>query len=102
MLDLSTLSEGALPRGPWDRPPSRAVGLRVAVGSEASRAGVLILGLNPFRLFDDGYRGFVEPDRRASVGEPRYRARLRGRPTPRRRADRARSRQDGVLQQREP
>jgi GAF domain-containing protein len=26
---------------------------------QTGRAGVLIVGLNPFRLFDDNYRGFL-------------------------------------------
>ena len=48
-----------LPRGAWADPPSHAVALRIAVAGEG-RAVVLVAGLNPFRLFDDDYRRFVE------------------------------------------
>ncbi|HWU90589.1 MAG TPA: ATP-binding protein, partial [Kofleriaceae bacterium] len=48
-----------LPRGAWADPPSHAVALSIALGGEG-RAAVLVAGLNPFRLFDDGYRRFVE------------------------------------------
>ncbi|HEY4014098.1 MAG TPA: ATP-binding protein [Polyangiaceae bacterium] len=47
-----------LPTGAWRRPPKRAVALPIA-GAAAGRAGVLVVGLNPFRLFDDDYRGFL-------------------------------------------
>ncbi len=48
---------GALPNGPWDKPPSQVVCAPIA--GEAGRSGVLIAGLNPYRLFDEGYRGFI-------------------------------------------
>ncbi len=31
----------------------------IPAAGETGRAGVLIAGLNPFRLFDDGYRSFL-------------------------------------------
>src|SRR5579875_2506332 len=46
-------SFGVLPTGAWDRPPAQAVALPVAPSSQAGLAGVLIVGLNPYRLFDD-------------------------------------------------
>jgi signal transduction histidine kinase len=56
--DLSAL--GSLPVGAWDRPPQQAAVLPIAPSGQTGRAGVLIAGLNPYRLFDDGYRGFLE------------------------------------------
>jgi PAS domain S-box-containing protein len=49
-----------LPSGTWDRPPTQAVVVPVAPSGEHGRAGVLIVGLNPYRLFDDSYRGFLD------------------------------------------
>ena len=49
-----------LPTGVWAEPPSRAAMLPILPSSETGRAGVLIVGLNPYRLFDEGYRGFLE------------------------------------------
>jgi PAS domain S-box-containing protein len=58
---LSTLppSLGDLPTGAWDRPPMQAVALPIAPSGQTGRAGVLVVGLNPYRLFDDGYKGFL-------------------------------------------
>ncbi|WP_437677153.1 ATP-binding protein [Sorangium sp. So ce131] len=50
---------GALPTGAWQEPPARAAVLSIAPAGETGRAGVLIVGLNPFRLVDDSYRGFL-------------------------------------------
>ena len=50
---------GPLPVGAWDRPPHQAVALPIAPSGETGRSGVLIAGLNPYRLFDDGYQGFI-------------------------------------------
>ncbi|MBV9776573.1 MAG: response regulator, partial [Acetobacteraceae bacterium] len=49
----------ALPAGAWDRPPTQAVALPLAPHGETGRAGVLIAGLNPYRLYDEGYKGFL-------------------------------------------
>ncbi len=51
---------GALPRGAWPLPPQQAVAVPIAPSGQTGRAGVLIAGLNPYRLFDDSYRGFFE------------------------------------------
>ena len=56
--DLGT-SFGAVPAGAWQRPPAQAVALPIAPSSQVGQAGVLIVGLNPYRLFDDDYRGFL-------------------------------------------
>jgi signal transduction histidine kinase/CheY-like chemotaxis protein len=58
VVDLDA-SFGALPTGPWGRPPMRAAVLPIASSGELGRSGFLVTGLNPFRLFDEGYRGFA-------------------------------------------
>jgi PAS domain S-box-containing protein len=57
--DLSAFG-GDLPAGAWDRPPHQAVAVPIASSGQTGKAGILIVGLNPFRLFDDGYRGFID------------------------------------------
>ncbi|MET0285991.1 MAG: histidine kinase dimerization/phospho-acceptor domain-containing protein, partial [Polyangiales bacterium] len=54
---VEELSElGELPHGFWPRPPVAAAVVPI---TGTSRPGVLIVGLNPFRKFDEEYRGFV-------------------------------------------
>jgi PAS domain S-box-containing protein len=48
-----------LPTGPWQEPPTQGVVLPIVPSSEGGRAGALVVGLNPFRLFDEHYRGFL-------------------------------------------
>ena len=48
-----------LPSGDWDQPSMRAVALPVTPAGQSGRASVLIAGLNPCRLFDEGYQGFM-------------------------------------------
>jgi PAS domain S-box-containing protein len=55
--DLPGRFDGSVPRGPWPRSPAQAAILPIG---ESGRAGVLIVGLNPFRLFDDSYRSFLQ------------------------------------------
>ncbi len=57
--NLAELFDVPLPKGAWQLPPSRAVVLPFSGTGEATRSGVLIAGLNPYRLFDDNYRGFL-------------------------------------------
>ncbi|RYG23257.1 response regulator [bacterium] len=54
--DLGTLDD--LPHGAWNVPPQKAMALPLAAG-EASKGGVLVVGLSPYRLLDTGYRGFL-------------------------------------------
>ncbi|ESQ79139.1 ATP-binding protein [Asticcacaulis sp. YBE204] len=56
VVDISRLAD--LPTGAWTRPPVQAVILPVA-GSGDAPGGVWVVGLNPFRLYDDGYRNFL-------------------------------------------
>jgi PAS domain S-box-containing protein len=57
--DLSSVEE-SLPTGAWDRPPYQAVATPIAAQGRSGMAGVLVVGLNPYRLFDDRYRGFLD------------------------------------------
>ncbi len=52
---------GTVPVGAWTVPPTEAVAvpLAVAQGEDAVR-GMLVVGLNPMRRYDDRYRVFVE------------------------------------------
>ena len=47
------------PGGPWPVPPSRAALVPIPPSGETGRAGVLVVGLNPYRLFDDNYRSVL-------------------------------------------
>jgi signal transduction histidine kinase len=60
VADLEKVFGAAMPQGAWHRPPSQAVVLPIPASGETGRAGVLIAGLNPFRLFDDSYAGFLD------------------------------------------
>src|SRR5215475_12252673 len=59
LSDLGSRLGSRLPTGAWHQPPQQAVALPIAASGETGRAGVLIVGVNPFRVFDDGYRGFL-------------------------------------------
>ncbi|HEY6431676.1 MAG TPA: ATP-binding protein, partial [Acetobacteraceae bacterium] len=56
--DLGTRLE-PLPRGAWDRPPSSAIVLPIAAQGQSGCAGLLVVGLNPYRSYEDSYRGFL-------------------------------------------
>ncbi|MBD0334237.1 MAG: response regulator [Cyanobacteria bacterium Co-bin13] len=58
---ISNLSQrfSDLPTGAWNLPPQQAVVMPIAPTGLAGKAGVLVAGLNPFRLFDDNYRRFL-------------------------------------------
>jgi PAS domain S-box-containing protein len=49
-----------LPAGAWNRMPEQAVLLPIAPSGHTGQSGVLIIGLNPFRLYDDSYSRFVD------------------------------------------
>ncbi|MBX9252790.1 response regulator [Desmonostoc muscorum CCALA 125] len=51
---------GNLPCGVWERTPHQAVAVPISPSGQTGKAGILIAGLNPFRLFDDNYKGFME------------------------------------------
>jgi signal transduction histidine kinase/DNA-binding response OmpR family regulator len=48
-----------LPTGAWPSAPQKAAIEPIVASGDTGRAGVLIVGLNPFRLFDAAYEGFV-------------------------------------------
>ncbi|MDM9379277.1 ATP-binding protein [Chlorogloeopsis sp. ULAP01] len=49
-----------LPTGAWKRQPHQAIAVPIASSGQKGRMGILVVGLNPFRLFDDNYQRFVE------------------------------------------
>ena len=57
---LETLFQAIFPSGAWQQAPDRAVVLPIMPSGETGRAGFVIAGLNPFRLFDDNYAGFMK------------------------------------------
>ena len=59
LADLAPIMGGEAPRGAWERPSVQAAVLAIAPSGDTGRAGVLVVGLNPFRLFDQDYRGFL-------------------------------------------
>jgi signal transduction histidine kinase/CheY-like chemotaxis protein len=56
--DLRTVFAIDLPAGPWRYAPRQAAVVPILPAGETGRAGVLVVGLSPVRLFDDNYRGF--------------------------------------------
>jgi PAS domain S-box-containing protein len=51
---------GDLPTGAWPRPPRQFVAVPIPASVRHRTAGVLVAGLNPFRLFNDNYKGFIK------------------------------------------
>ena len=51
---------GALRAGAWQEPVERAIVLPVAKPGQPRPTGFLVIGVSPRRLFDEGYRGFLE------------------------------------------
>jgi PAS domain S-box-containing protein len=49
-----------LPTGAWPRSPHQAVVVPIAPSGKLGKSGILVAGLNPFRLFDDRYQGFLD------------------------------------------
>jgi len=48
-----------LPSGSWHQPPYQAAVIPIPGSGERGSVGALVVGLNPFRRFDDSYRGFL-------------------------------------------
>ncbi|WP_148219541.1 response regulator [Azospirillum sp. B510] len=59
IADLRAMVADSLPAGVWNRQSTQAVALPLPPSGETGRSGMLIVGLNPYRLFDDGYRRFL-------------------------------------------
>lgn len=49
-----------IPTGHWDVPPREAVLVPIAQQGQEGIAGFFIVGLNPYRPYDTGYRGFID------------------------------------------
>ena len=57
--DLGARIAAPLPSGPWQMPVERAALVPIPAAGDTGHAGVLVVGLNPHRLFDDAYRSFL-------------------------------------------
>src|SRR5579883_52186 len=57
--DLEARFGSSFPKGAWDKGPQQAALIPIPARGETGRHGVLVAGLNPFRQFDDAYRGFL-------------------------------------------
>ncbi|MBD3884660.1 PAS domain S-box protein [Phormidium tenue FACHB-886] len=49
----------SLPTGAWQDSPHQLAVLPIASSGKSGKAGILVTGLNPFRLFDDNYQRFL-------------------------------------------
>ncbi|NDJ17490.1 ATP-binding protein [Myxacorys almedinensis] len=49
-----------LPTGAWHQSPHQAIAVPIAPSGETGKAGILVAGLNPFRLFDHSYQQFID------------------------------------------
>jgi signal transduction histidine kinase/DNA-binding response OmpR family regulator len=57
--NLRSIVGADIPTGPWTEPAAQAAVLPILPAGETGRAGVIVVGLNPYRLFDDNYRSFI-------------------------------------------
>src|SRR5579883_1184884 len=53
-------SFGHLPAGAWRQEPHQAVAVPIAASGKTGITGILVAGLNPFRLFNDNYQRFID------------------------------------------
>jgi PAS domain S-box-containing protein len=60
VADLESEFQSTFPRNVWAQPPDKAVVLPILASGETGHSGFLIAGLNPFRLLDDSYAGFLD------------------------------------------
>ena len=56
---LSRTFDAPLPTGPWSRAPEQAAIIPIQPSGDRGRSGFLVVGLNPFRLFDEDYKNFL-------------------------------------------
>lgn len=59
-VDLTAARFADVPRGAWPKPPSRGLVLPIAGQGQAGPTGALVVGLNPYRPFDEAYRSFLD------------------------------------------
>lgn len=50
---------GNMPKGAWHVSPDKAIALPIAPPANTELYGIVILGVNPFRLLDEKYMGFI-------------------------------------------
>ncbi|WP_414472512.1 PAS domain-containing protein [Microvirga sp. M2] len=58
LVDLSGFAD--LPMGPWNRSPAQAVIVPLVGQGKEAPIGAMVVGLNPHRLFDAEYLGFLQ------------------------------------------
>ncbi len=59
--DLLTRWEAdSLPKGAWDRSPNQAAVVPIKQQGHERPAGFLVVGLNPYRRYDEAYSGFID------------------------------------------
>jgi signal transduction histidine kinase len=58
VFEQLTSKLGAMPRGAWEVAPDKAIILPVVQAGAKEPYGFLVVGLNPYRLLDEKYRGF--------------------------------------------
>ncbi|HEY4403468.1 MAG TPA: response regulator [Xanthobacteraceae bacterium] len=56
---ITDLPAGFTAAGVWDKPPAQAAIVPIARQGQDKSAGFLVVGLNPYRRFDDSYGGFL-------------------------------------------
>ena len=60
IIDLPPALAATLPCGAWSQPPRQCAVVAIGRRGGTEKVGILIVGLNPFRAFDDAYRGFLD------------------------------------------
>ncbi|HYX18132.1 MAG TPA: ATP-binding protein [Nostoc sp.] len=60
IVDDLTTRFGALPTGAWDKPPSAAWVVPLIPAGQQQIVGLLVLGINPHRAFEEDYRKFFD------------------------------------------
>ncbi|MCC5656625.1 response regulator [Nostoc sp. XA010] len=60
IVDDLTTRFGALPTGAWDKPPSAAWVVPLIPAGQQQIVGLLVLGINPHRAFEEEYRKFFD------------------------------------------
>lgn len=60
LVDLAQVFGATVPGRVWDRPTVTAAVVAVPATRETGRSGFLVVGLNPFRLFDASYAEFLQ------------------------------------------
>jgi signal transduction histidine kinase len=59
VIPLRNSADTPLPTGAWEQPPKQAAVVPIKISGQSGRCGALVVGLNPFRLLDESYRGFL-------------------------------------------